>query len=85
VTESHNFYIPSNQNHEFMVEHIDHSNDMVSNSIWALDSLLIDEEMLYAEAEEADRIYQELKNKVIQRKQAKERSDRLRDSISADM
>lgn len=49
-----------------MVEHMD--DEGMSNSIWALDSLLIDEEMLYAEAEEADRIYQELKNKVIQRK-----------------
>jgi len=48
-----------------MVEHMD--DEGMSNSIWALDSLLIDEEMLYAEAEEADRIYQELKNKVIQR------------------
>mmetsp|Transcript_15410 Transcript_15410/g.10794 ORF Transcript_15410/g.10794 Transcript_15410/m.10794 type:complete len:91 (+) Transcript_15410:92-364(+) len=57
VTESHNFYIPSQQNHEFVVEHLHDRDQMVGDSIWALDSLLIDEEMLYAEAEEADRIY----------------------------
>jgi hypothetical protein len=35
---------------------------------WGIDSMLIDEELLYLGDEEADRIYQELKAKQIRRR-----------------
>jgi hypothetical protein len=37
--------------------------DEANQSSWSIDGLLIDEELLYAEDAEADRIYQELKQK----------------------
>ena len=39
--------------------------------------MLIDEELLYAEAEEADRIYLELKSRSFRRKNMEENENRL--------
>lgn len=35
---------------------------------WGIDAMLIDEELLYLEDEEADRVYQELKSKSERRR-----------------
>jgi hypothetical protein len=36
---------------------LDDSSAAYSSSMWAIDGMMIDEELLYAEGEEADRIY----------------------------
>ena len=51
---------------------------------WALDSLLIDEELLYAEPEEADRIYQELKTRSFRRRNMEEQERRLSIQLKSD-
>ena len=51
--------LPSSRQNEVKGEYLDNSNS--KNTSWAIDSMLIDEEMLYLEDEEADRMYQELK------------------------
>lgn len=48
-----------------------------SSSMWAIDGMLIDEELLYAEDEEADRIYQELKTRSNRRRNMEEKENRL--------
>lgn len=45
--------------------------------MWAIDGMLIDEELLYAEDEEADRIYQELKTRSNRRRNMEEKENRL--------
>ena len=46
-------------------------------SSWAIDGMLIDEELLYVEDAEADRIYQDLKAKSYRRKNLEEKEHRL--------
>ena len=48
-----------------------------SSSMWAVDGMLIDEELLYLEDAEADRIYQELKARSFRRKNMEEQENRL--------
>lgn len=54
-----------------------HFLDESNASAWAIDGMLIDEELLYAEDAEADRIYQELKQKSLRRKNLEENEHRL--------
>jgi hypothetical protein len=61
---------------------IEHFDDMIQdntiNSSWAgLDSMLIDEEFLYLEDEEADKIYAQLKARQFRRKNMEETEMRL--------
>ena len=55
--------------------------DDSSASSWAIDGMLIDEELLYAEDQEADRIYQELKARSFRRRNMEEKENRLRISM----
>jgi hypothetical protein len=48
--------IPANRQYDLKIEYLD-NNSKNSSSMWAIDGMLIDEELLYAEDEEADRIY----------------------------
>jgi hypothetical protein len=56
VSEIIKVQIPSNKTYDIQIEYLD-NNSKSSSSMWAMDGLLIDEELLYAEDEEADRIY----------------------------
>jgi hypothetical protein len=47
--------LPSSRHQEVRGEYLD--NSASKNTSWAIDSMLIDEEMLYLEDEEADRMY----------------------------
>lgn len=52
--------------------------------MWAVDGMLIDEELLYAEDEEADRIYQELKARSFRRRKMEESENRLSNAMMHD-
>jgi hypothetical protein len=58
--------------------------DDSSSSSWAIDGMLIDEELLYAEDQEADRIYQELKARSFRRRNMEEKENRLRISMNVE-
>lgn len=52
--------------------------------MWAMEGLLIDEELLYAEDAEADRIYQELKARSFRRRKMEESENRLSNAMMND-
>ena len=56
MTEVHKFSFPANKEYAINIEFLDNTQRNSSN-IWAIDGMLIDEELLYAEDAEADRIY----------------------------
>lgn len=73
-TETYFIKLTGKNAHDMKIEHFD---DMLQdNSIqtsWAgLDSILIDEEFLYLEDEEADRVYKELKQRQFRRRNMEE-------------
>lgn len=51
---------------------------------WGIDAMLIDEELLYLEDEEADRVYFELKAKSVRRRDMEMRQNRLSSQMSLD-
>ena len=51
---------------------------------WGIDAMLIDEEMLYLDDAEADRVYHELKAKSDRRRQMEHRQNRLSSQMSLD-
>lgn len=51
---------------------------------WGIDAMLIDEEMLYLDEAEADRVYQELKAKSNRRREMEQRQNRLSSQMSLD-
>jgi hypothetical protein len=51
---------------------------------WGIDAKLIDEEMLYLDDAEADRVYHELKEKSDRRRQMEHRQNRLSSQMSLD-
>lgn len=51
---------------------------------WGIDSMLIDEELLYLDDKEADRVYQELKLKSERRREMELRQNRLSSQMSLD-
>lgn len=60
VSEVIKIQLPATKQHfDIRLESLDYggSKGNSSNSSWAIDSMLIDEEMLYLEDEEADRMY----------------------------
>ena len=59
------------------------NNSNNASFVWAMDSMLIDEELLYAEDEEADRIYQELKTRSFRRRNMEEKENRLSNAMKA--
>ena len=68
---------------DLKIEYLDSANSKTSN--WgAIDSMLIDEEMLYLEDEEADRMYQELKQRSVRRRNMEEKENRLNIAMSND-
>ncbi len=58
------------------IEFLDSSSGK-SNSSWAIDGMLIDEEMLYLEDEEADKMYLQLKQRSTARRNMEEKENRL--------
>lgn len=60
------------------------NNSKSSSSMWAVDGMLIDEELLYAEDAEADRIYQELKARSFRRRKMEESENRLSNAMMHD-
>lgn len=73
--------LPSSRQNEVRGEYLDNSNS--KNASWAIDSMLIDEEMLYLEDEEADKMYQELKQRSVFRRNLEEKENRLNIAMQA--
>ena len=65
---------------DLKIEYLDSANSKTR----AIDSMLIDEEMLYLEDEEADRMYQELKQRSVRRRNMEEKENRLNIAMSND-
>lgn len=76
ITEIYKVQIPQSKQFDLKIEFLD-SNSKNASFIWAIDSMLIDEELLYAEDEEADKIYQELKTRSFRRRNMEEKENRL--------
>ena len=55
-----------------------------SQNAWAIDSMLIDEEMLYLEDEEADAMYLQLKQRSVRRRNMEEKENRLNSAMNQD-
>ena len=65
------------------LEYLDSGNSKNASIAWAIDSMLIDEEMLYLEDEEADRMYLELKQRSTRRRNMEEKENRLNNAMQA--
>jgi hypothetical protein len=83
VSEVIKITMPSNRQYDLKIEFLD-NNSKNSTSMWAIDGMLIDEELLYAEDEEADRIYQELKARSFRRRKMEESENRLSNAMMHD-
>jgi hypothetical protein len=83
VSEVVKIIIPQNRQYDLKIEYLDNNNKN-STSMWAIDGMLIDEELLYAEDEEADRIYQELKARSFRRRKMEESENRLSNAMMHD-
>jgi len=68
--------LPAGNKFDLKLEYLDNSGGS-SNSAWTIDSMLIDEEMLYLEDEEADKMYLELKQRSLRRRNMEEKENRL--------
>jgi hypothetical protein len=75
--------LPPNKKYDLKIEFLD-NNSKNSSSMWAVDGMLIDEELLYAEDAEADRIYQELKQRSFRRRKMEENENRLSNAMRHD-
>lgn len=85
VAEVLKFLLQPNKKYDLKIEFLDnHSSTNASSAsmIWAIDSMLIDEELLYLEDEEADRVYQELKTRSFRRRNMEEKENKLTISMS---
>jgi hypothetical protein len=58
--------------------------DRAAKPDWGIDPMLIDEELLYLEDKDADRVYAELKEKSERRRQMEFRQNRLSKQMSLD-
>ncbi len=74
--------MPPARQFELKIEYLDSASSSKS-AAWAIDSMLIDEEMLYLEDEEADRMYQELKQRSTRRRNMEEKENRLNSAMKA--
>ena len=83
VSEVVKISFPQNRQYDLKIEYLDNNNKN-STSMWAIDGMLIDEELLYAEDEEADRIYQELKARSFRRRKMEESENRLSNAMMHD-
>lgn len=74
----------SSKKYDLKIEFLDNSSSSKSSSVaWAIDSMLIDEDMLYLEDEEADKMYQELKQRSFRRRNMEEKENRLNIAMQA--
>ena len=55
VSEVTKVQLPAGKKYDLRLEFLDNSSN--SKSAWTIDSMLIDEDMLYLEDEEADKMY----------------------------
>lgn len=71
--------MPVGKQFDLKVEYLGHSGSSSKNTsiAWAIDSMLIDEDMLYLEDEEADKMYQQLKQRSTSRRNMEEKENRL--------
>ena len=79
--EVHKFTLPVNSTHHILAQAMENRNARPS---WGVDAMLIDEEMLYLDEAEADRVYQDLKAKSDRRRQMEHRQNRLSSQMSLD-
>jgi hypothetical protein len=77
VSEVIKIQIPNGRSYDMKIEFLDSSSSKNASIAWAIDSMLIDEEMLYLEDEEADKMYQELKQRSFRRRNMEEKENRL--------
>lgn len=75
ITEVLKISLPNTKLFDVSIKFLDDTQS--SSSIWAIDGMLIDEELLYAEDEDADRIYQELKQRSFRRRTMEEKENKL--------
>ena len=77
--------LKENINYELKIEHFDDTiQDNSFQSSWAgLDSTLIDEEFLYLEDDEADKIYSQLKARQFRRKNIEETEQKFQAKMRA--
>ena len=75
--------MPPKKTYDLQIEYLD-NNSKTSSQMWAMEGLLIDEELLYAEDAEADRIYQELKARSFRRRKMEESENRLSNAMMND-
>ena len=75
--------LPPQRQFELKIECLDNGGSASKSAAWAIDSMLIDEEMLYLEDEEADRMYQELKQRSTRRRNMEEKENRLNSAMKA--
>ena len=75
------FSLPSNKSQAVVMQVMENRNARPS---WGIDAMLIDEEMLYLDDAEADRVYQELKAKSDRRRQMEQSQNRLSSQMSLD-
>lgn len=74
TTEVIKITLPNTKLFDLSIQFID---DSAAGPMWALDSMLIDEELLYLEDEEADKKYKELKERSTRRRSMEEKENRL--------
>lgn len=77
VIEVTKVQLPLQKSFDIKIEFLDNSSSKNASIAWAIDSMLIDEDMLYLEDEEADRMYQELKQRSLRRRNMEEKENRL--------
>lgn len=81
ISEVIKVQIPPGKVYDLKIEFLDNSTS--KNVAWAIDSMLIDEEMLYLEDEEADKMYQDLKQRSFRRRNMEEKENRLNNAMQA--
>ena len=83
VSEVIKVVLPAGKHFDLKIEFLDSANSQNASLSWAIDSMLIDEDMLYLEDEEADKMYQELKQRSFRRRNMEEKENRLNIAMQA--
>ena len=83
VTVVYSFELPPERQDEAIYETMD-DNDGSDTALFELDDRLIDYDMLTAEPEDADRIYQELKERAMRQRRKDIKDKEIEDAIEID-
>ena len=83
VTQVYSFELPPHRQDEANYETMD-DNDGSDSALFELDDRLIDYDMLTADPEDADRIYQELKERAMRQRRKDLKDKEIEDAIEID-